>query len=782
MKNLFTFLFFLSINFFSIGQIENQSQLKIAEIMKGKDFIGYWPENHYWDISGENILFQWNPNNELTSTTYSYNLKNQKITSVDFNNPLSGVSYNSSQSQFDIHYFVLEGNLWAYNNKTKTHSELISSTSYISRIHRQSNPSEIAYQQGLDLFLYNNEKGTIRQLTQFVKGSEKDQNHHELNALSQQQEQLFQYIREEKELDEWSTSKEVKKNKNLPFYLDKSNLDFVQISKDGQTIFFSTSTSTENKSTYVEHHITRTGYTESQQARPKVGEIEPFHNLYIYKPGIDSIIKVNFDKLEDIRKKPIFLSEYGDQSTEYEQNRKIVFHRPHVSFSGVTVLDIRSYDNKDRWIIQLENDGSFHVISHQHDEAWIGGPGISSWNQSPGNMGFWNNEQSFYYQSEESGYSHLYSYDFKNKSTEQLTSGLFEIQDVILSKDEKTFYFKANKSHPGNQGFYKFNPFSKEWTNILTEEGAYDVLLSPDEKSLAILYSNKNSPWELFYAKNIKDTKPNRITHSLSDDYKKYSWREPRVILFKGGDGKTIHARLYEPTEIKKNQAAVLFVHGAGYLQNAHNYWSSYYREYMFHNLLVDNGYTVLDIDFRASSGYGRDFRTDIYRHMGGLDLSDNLSGKKLLVDSLNIDPEKVGIYGGSYGGFITLMALLTEPDEFACGAALRSVTDWMHYNHEYTSNILNYPSNDSIAYYRSSPINFAKNLKKPLLMLHGMVDDNVQFQDVVRLSQRFIELGKTNWDLAVFPVEAHGFIKPYSWSDEYRRIFELFEKELLNK
>ena len=124
-------------------------------------------------------------------------------------------------------------------------------------------------------------------------------------------------------------------------------------------------------------------------------------------------------------------------------------------------------------------------------------------------------------------------------------------------------------------------------------------------------------------------------------------------------------------------------------------------------------------------------------------------------------------------------MALLTEPGKFQGGAALRSVTDWNHYNHEYTSNILNYPTTDSLAYMKSSPIYFAENLSDRLLMLHGMVDDNVQFQDIVRLSQRFIELGKENWELAAFPIEAHGFQKSYSWADEYRRIYELFIDEL---
>ena len=129
---------------------------------------------------------------------------------------------------------------------------------------------------------------------------------------------------------------------------------------------------------------------------------------------------------------------------------------------------------------------------------------------------------------------------------------------------------------------------------------------------------------------------------------------------------------------------------------------------------------------------------------------------------------------------FLLLMALLKTPGEFKAGAALRSVTDWFHYNHEYTSNILNYPTTDPEAYKRSSPIYYAENLKDRLLMLHGMVDDNVQFQDIIRLTQRFIELEKNNWELAVFPVEGHGFKKSSSWNDEYRRIYELFYEELI--
>jgi dipeptidyl aminopeptidase/acylaminoacyl peptidase len=240
-----------------------------------------------------------------------------------------------------------------------------------------------------------------------------------------------------------------------------------------------------------------------------------------------------------------------------------------------------------------------------------------------------------------------------------------------------------------------------------------------------------------------------------------------------------VYARIYHPKEKIQNGPAVVFVHGAGYTQNVCNRWTWYFREMMFHNLLTDNGYIVIDIDYRGSAGYGRDWRTGIYRHMGGKDLSDQVDGVTFLIDTYGIDPTKVGIYGGSYGGFITLMAMFTEPDVFAAGAALRSVTDWAHYNDGYTRNILNLPSNDSLAYVRSSPIYFADGLQGALLICHGISDTNVQFQDVARLAQRLIELGKDNWEMAVYPGERHSFKQASSWIDEYKRILKLFDENL---
>jgi dipeptidyl aminopeptidase/acylaminoacyl peptidase len=199
----------------------------------------------------------------------------------------------------------------------------------------------------------------------------------------------------------------------------------------------------------------------------------------------------------------------------------------------------------------------------------------------------------------------------------------------------------------------------------------------------------------------------------------------------------------------------------------------------MFHTLLVNRGYVVLDMDYRASAGYGRDWRTAIYRRMGEPELLDLLDGVDWLVANRNVDANRIGIYGGSYGGFMTLMALFKAPEVFAAGAALRPVTDWRYYSHTYTSSILNTPAVDPEAYRLSSPIEFADGLDRPLLIAHGMLDDNVLYQDSVRLAQRLIELGKTDWEMASYPVEPHGFKEPASWLDEYRRVLELFEREV---
>jgi len=271
------------------------------------------------------------------------------------------------------------------------------------------------------------------------------------------------------------------------------------------------------------------------------------------------------------------------------------------------------------------------------------------------------------------------------------------------------------------------------------------------------------------------------FTESTTAAFRSYAWVVPEEVTFEASDGARVRAHVFKPSDFgaRSNGAGVVFIHGAGYLQNVIDWWGYYYREYMFNHFLASRGYTVLNVDFRGSAGYGRECRTAIYKHMGGRDLGDIIDGATYLKKEYGIGENQVGVYGGSYGGFLALMALFKNPEDIRAGAALRSVTDWAQYNHWYTSRILGVPTEDDEAYRRSSPIYFAEGLEGDLLMLHGLRDTNVLAADVLRLSQRLIELGKENWELALHPVEAHGYRRAASWTDQMTRVFKLFERTL---
>ncbi|WP_310377685.1 prolyl oligopeptidase family serine peptidase [Flavobacterium sp.] len=772
---------------FFVATVSQSQSLKLEDIMKGDTFIGVQPENPRWSVDGKKIYFEWNPNKELGSSTYFWEKgfdKPQQVSATEAS--FSKLNFLKSTSS-DLVYYTSNGALFSYAVKSKTTKKIYQNSNSVSNLQLGFEDGTLFFQQNGNLFKYNSNEGSIVQTTNFKQGKKLEIVPDKDTFLSIQQKELFQFIRDQEANKKWNEekSKAIKSNFPEPFYYDKNNFGSLKSSPKGDFATFNLTEIKENRNEKMEVFITADGYNKSPDTKDKVSE----NNLIATKFGIynavkDSVYFVNFSTLSHIQDKPSYFELYENLKSRPKTDKLIVVNAPIYNQDGTyAISEIRSQDNKDRWLVRLNLDkGTFEEIEHQHDEAWIGGPGIPAYSFGTGTLGFLGDNETIYFQSEATGFSHLYTFNLRSKKKIQLTNGNWEVRSVILANDKKSFYLTTNTTHPGNRNFYKLNVSDGILQPILTNDGAHEVSLSPDESTLLVRYSFKNKPWELYLADNIKNTSLSQITYSTTNEFNAYPWRKPEVITFKAQDGTTVHARLYKPEITNTNKAAILFVHGAGYLQNAHNYWSAYIREYMFHNLLTDLGYTVLDIDYRASDGYGRDFRTGIYRFMGGKDLTDQIDGKKYLVDNYGIDANRVGIYGGSYGGFITLMSLFTAPKEFVSGAAIRSVTDWAHYNHGYTGNILNFPETDPEAYKKSSPIYFANKFEGNLLMLHGMVDNNVEYKDVVRLSQRLIELGKKNWNLAIFPVEAHAFTETYSWVDEYGRILNLFNATLLKK
>jgi len=771
-----------------ICSAQNSEELTVEKIMRDSKWLGISPTNIQWGVDSKTIYFEWDPENNGSLELYKITTSNQQPQEVSS-------SEKKKLQKNDIVYSENRNKILFERNGDIFLKKIGGKESQLTRtVEQERNPvfneneTEIIFQRDNNFYSISIINGQLRQLTNFVNDQPTD------GELSQQDKWLmidqltnFEVLKQREEKKNLDNAEKVATQKEFPKKInlgDKTSLNSISISPDRRFVVFRVeSQSEEIKNTVVPNYVTVSGYTENISARSKVGSSPSNLESRIYDRTQDRVYNISTENIPGIKDIPKYLEEYPDllgQRRLNNEDRKVVISNPIWNPDGSqAVVDVRAQNNKDRWIMKLiPENGTLVPLERQHDEAWIGGPGVGR-SFSSSELG-WIDNNRIYFQSEETGYSHIYTMDVNdNSSKEQLTSGEYEVQTLHLANNREKFFFTANKEHPGITRFYEIKVNGGKPVQLTSMKGGNEIFLSPDEEWLAIRHSYTTRPWELYLQKNSAKAEAERITESTSDEFESYPWRDPEMVIFENRFGTKIYAQVFSPEVADPNKPAVVFIHSNGYLQNVHYRWSYHFREYMFNNLLVDKGYTVINIDYTASSGYGRNMRTGIYRHMGGKDLSDISDGTKWLIENYDVNPANIGMYGGSYGGFLTLMGLFTEPKVFKSGAALRSVTDWAHYNQGYTSNILNEPLTDEKAYQKSSPIYFAEGLEGHLLMTHGIIDVNVQFQDIIRLTQRLIELGKRDWELAVYPLEDHDFVEPSSWTDQYHRVLELFEATL---
>lgn len=767
----------------------SSAQLTVEHIMQDPKWIGTSPSDILWSYNSKAIYFKWNPDKNMSDSFYSYSVSGNKISKSNFIDgqlatDISNGRYNIAKTQIA---FIYNNDVYLLEVTTGKTIRITQTEAVESNPLFTNNDGDVVFTANNNLFAWNIKTGITKQLTNFLNEKAPAENAEQQQQIWLKNEALQTSSVIKQRADKADSAKAFlnrSREKALrKIYVGDKDVQQLIVSPDERFITYTLFEKANEKNTIVPAYVTKTGYTTDIPGRPKVGRPEGNYSFFVFDKLKDTIINISTDSIPGIYDKAEYLKNYPDTTKNAKPVlRKIYIQGVYWNENGTAAIaDIFSFDFKDRWIMQLDAEtGKLNLINRQHDSAWIGGPGIA-WLDFA-NIG-WLDNNTIYFQSEVTGYSHLYSYNINTHQLNAITKGEYEIQKAILSRDKKYFYIITNEEHPGKQNIYRINVDGSNKIKLTTLTGGYEMSLSPDEKYVAYRYSYQTKPWELYYQEIKTDAKLTQVTDkAMSDSFKAYSWRDTKIFTFTDRDRAQVYARVYEPKEGTKNNAAVIFVHGAGYLQNVDYWWSYYFREMMFNNLLADKGYTVMDIDYRASQGYGRNWRTAIYRYMGGKDLDDEVDAAHYLVKQFGIDSTRIGIYGGSYGGFMTLMAMFTQPNVFKAGAALRSVTDWAHYDHGYTAAILNEPFTDSIAYARSSPINFASGLKGHLLICHGMVDENVHVQDDMRLVQRLIELGKDNWEFAVYPVEDHGFVEPSSWTDEYKRILKLFDDNLLSK
>ena len=759
--------------------------LTVDSIMRGPKLVGYPPTGLRWSGDSLRLYFEWRQAGDDDASTWVVPRDGgqpRKLT--DQERRTAPPVYGRWDKTHRRVLFVDRGDIVLLDTVTGARRQITRTIGNEANPRWARREAAVTFTRDNNLFLVPLESGEIAQLTDVRPRPRDPRDTDSQKFIKAEEPKLIEHTRIEAERKKKAEEKD-KANALPKFELaDRQSATDLQLSPDGRHVFILVLEGPDAaKRPNVPNYVTESSYTEDIPARTFVGDAQDNRSLAVM--DLEAGKTVTVDSPVTGAKDTTDATDAKDTKGAKDTKAGVRWGMALLSDDGaLAVAHVRAANNKDRWLVAVDPEtGKVRVLDTLHDDAWVRevggfGPVDPSYGLLPDQKHVW-------FLSERDGWMHLYTVDASaaQPSARQLTHGTWEIDAVALSADSKKLYITSTEVHPGERHIYAMPIDGGERAKLTSMTGGTTGEASPDDSTFGLIYSSSTKPNEVYLMPNRPGAAATQVTTSTSEEWRSFKWIAPQLVTYKTRDGVDVYARMFTPEMVgaKRDPAApaVVFVHGAGYLQNAHKYWSSYYREYMFHNLLASRGYVVLDPDYRASAGYGRDWRTAIYRHMGGKDLDDVVDGAKFLVEKQKVNAKHLGVYGGSYGGFITLMAMFTTPDVFAAGAALRPVTDWTHYNHGYTSNILNEPQADADAYRKSSPIYFADGLKGALLICHGMVDTNVLFQDSVRLVQRLIELRKDNWSVAPFPVENHGFEDDTSWADEYKRILKLFEDTL---
>jgi dipeptidyl aminopeptidase/acylaminoacyl peptidase len=625
--------------------------------------------------------------------------------------------------------------------------------------------TELRFVRDGDLYSLNPSTGVERQLTRTSVKTEPPKDAKNAAELKRQQVELFDFVKRRKEQEDSSKARQRRDRIPLPAIVIKPKRDDtigqLELTPDGKYVSYVVTPKIDEGQTIFGDYVNDSGIVIQRTSRAKVGA--PLAQSTAVVLAVNPMAEPDSVKL-------VYVDTTGfgkpARATALSWNRQ----------GTRLVAEFASLDYKDRWIVLVDpaTGKQLKTLDHQHDDAWL--------LESRG-MTWMPDGERIAVRTEETGWDHLVLINMDG-TRRPLTSGAWEVRGATLSRDGKWWTLSTSEAHPSELHLYRMPAEGGARTRIDNlGEGEVSAVWSPTEDAAVLRWSTPTELTDLYLMPNVTAT-PTRLTKSGTDMFYKLAWPTSDFVTFNDDQGKPVWARVYRPTTQHANRPAVMEIHGAGYAQGVHKVFSgsSAHGGSLYAKHLTDLGVTYMVLDYRASAGYGRDTRTAVYRSMGDRDVASAVAAVPFLRTQYNVNPDRIGLYGCSYGGFFTLMALFKHPGVFKGGVAQCSVTDWAHYNHWYTARILNgAPASDSAAYKASSPIYHAAGLKDRLILQHGLVDGNVQYQDAARLAQRLIELGK-DFDFVTYPIEAHGWSTSWSKRDSQRRMQKLWEEVLLNR
>ncbi|MEP6951586.1 MAG: prolyl oligopeptidase family serine peptidase [Ginsengibacter sp.] len=459
---------------------------------------------------------------------------------------------------------------------------------------------------------------------------------------------------------------------------------------------------------------------------------------------------------------------------------------------GKNIAFIRTPNNKDRLPFTEERTGSpwsirlLNIENGISKEIWKAPPGQGSvlFHELPNtdNLLLWAAGDQLVFPSEKDGWLHLYCLDIQNGNTHLLTPGNGEVENVILSNDRKTIIYTTNISDTHRRHIWKASIVNGtpvqlsagtgiEWSPALTQSG------------IAVLRSTATAPGWPCIIKENGDI--NKIAADMFPaSFPEKSLVVPSDVIFHAKDGMLIHGQLFLPPDYKANKKypALLFFHGGSRRQMllGFHYMDYYSHDYAMNEYNALNGYIVLSVNYRSGIGYGLNFREALhYGANGGSEYNDVIGAGLYMKNRPDVDAKRIGLWGGSYGGYLTAMGLAQNSDVFACGVDIHGVHDW---SDELKNWVKDYDPSTRATFakiaYKSSPVNFLKGWRSPVLFIHGDDDRNVPFDQTVNLVEKLRDQN-TYFEELIFPDEVHMFLLHSNWLKAYHASIDFFRKRL---
>ena len=474
--------------------------------------------------------------------------------------------------------------------------------------------------------------------------------------------------------------------------------------------------------------------SQSQFKYPKAGETNSTVELFIYDLNSKKTTKANINLEEE-------------------------FYIPRIKWTldenVLSVQRMNRHQNQLDFILVDAKDGSSQTIFTENDAAYI---------DVTDNLTFLNDGKYFIWTSEKSGYNHIYLYNLKGKQVRQITKGNYDVTDFYgIDESNNTVYFASSERSPMHRDVYAVQLNGKNKKTLTNKTGTNSATFSTNYKYFINQYSNANSPYyfSLFDAKG-NEVRMLKDNSNLNNSLAEYALSQKEFFNFKTTEGIDLNGWMMKPHNFDetKQYPVFMYLYGGPGSQQVTDSWGG--SNFLWYQMLTQQGYIVACVDNRGTGARGSEFKKCTYQQLGKLETEDQIEANRYLANLPYVDGSRIGIFGWSYGGYMSSLCLLKGADEFKMAIAVAPVTNWRYYDTIYTERYMRTPQENASGYDDNSPINHVEKLKGKYLLVHGSADDNVHYQNTMEMTNALVNANK-QFDLFIYPNKNHGIYGGYT-------------------